>query len=116
MDSNIAKKVENLLKNLFPSYRLQKEKYVNYAGNVLRFDFYFPELKLLVEVQGEQHYSFNTFYHSSKIDFLKQKYRDNLKKTWATENNLRLLCLKYDIISDLNETMLKNIIIDLIKS
>jgi very-short-patch-repair endonuclease len=112
--SDLADKVEQLLKDTFPTYLLRKEKYVLYQNTQLFFDFYMPEFKLLIEVQGEQHYKFNKFFHKDVTDLNRQKYRDSLKTQWASENKQKLLILKYDEIKTLTKASLKKKVIDLI--
>jgi hypothetical protein len=95
--SEIADKVFSTAKKLFPHLTITKEKYINYKGCRLFFDFYVRELDLYIEVQGQQHYGFNSFFHSSCDDFKAQKYRDNLKIQYIQENSsIRLLRFRYD--------------------
>jgi very-short-patch-repair endonuclease len=112
--SDLADRVEQLLKDAFPTYLIRKEKYVLYQNTQLFFDFYMPEFKLLIEVQGQQHYEFNKFFHNDVNVFNKQKYRDSLKTQWASEKHLKLLLLKYDEVELLTKEALKNKIIELL--
>jgi len=50
--SNLADKIEKHIKDSFGSYKYVKEKYVKYQNNRLFFDFFLPELGILIEVQG----------------------------------------------------------------
>lgn len=110
--SNLSKTIEQLFINNFPSFRLQKEKYINFNNTRLFFDFCIPELKLLIEVQGQQHYSFNKFYHNDRDSFDTQVFYDKLKEEWASINNYKLLTIKYDEIENLTNESFKNLIID----
>jgi len=114
VSSNLASKIERFIEEGFPSYTLRKEKYVTYFNTQLFFDFYMPEFKLLIEVQGQQHYSFNKLYHFDITDFNKQQYRDSLKTQWASENNLKLLILKFDDIELMTKEQFKQLIISVI--
>lgn len=109
--SNLAKKIEKLFINNFPSYRIQKEKYIFFNNTRLFFDFYIPEMKLLIEVQGQQHYSFNKFYHNDKDSFDKQKIYDKLKEEWASDNKYNLLQIKYNEVDKLTDISFKKLII-----
>lgn len=71
-------------------------------------------MKLLIEVQGQQHYSFNKLYHLDKNNFDKQKFNDRLKEEWAQENGYRLLSIKYDTINKLDDQAFKEIIINIL--
>jgi len=110
--SNYSEKIEKLFKISFPSYRLKKEKYVFFNNTKLFFDFYVSEMRLLIEVQGQQHYSFNKFFHTSKSDFEKQKVNDNSKAEWAADNGYKFLTINYDMIDKLDEKSFKKLIID----
>lgn len=110
--SKISNKVYKLLKAEFPNYKLIKEHYVPYQGNRLFFDFFLPELKILIEVQGDQHYTFNSFYHKDKGDLTQQKYRDTLKTQWADDNDYKLLALNTEEILNLTPESFKQLIVD----
>jgi hypothetical protein len=65
-------------------------------GEHLFLDFFLPLRKLVIEVHGEQHYRFNSFFHTSKQDFLASKQNDRRKQQWAEINNFSLTVLPYD--------------------
>lgn len=109
--SHLAESIEKLLKKCFPSYRYKKEYYVLYQNTQLFFDFYLSELKLLIEVQGQQHYSFNKLFHASKENFLAQKYRDRLKTQYIDEVGKKLLVIPFDEIPKLTEAEFRSRII-----
>lgn len=112
--SKAAKKVERLIKKAFPSYRLKKEYYVFYQNTRLFFDYYLPELNLVIEVQGEQHFTFNNFYHTDKNDLLDQVVRDRLKTQWVSEKEFKLLTLTEKEVSELTEESIRSIIVKLV--
>jgi hypothetical protein len=60
------------------------------------FDFYINTVKLVVEVHGQQHYSFNTLFHTSAQDFLNQRQRDSKKREWCEYNNITYIELPYN--------------------
>ena len=60
-------------------------------GNFLRFDFYLPDSNLLIEYDGEFHFEKIRKNH----DFEKTLAYDNIKNTWATENNIKLIRINY---------------------
>jgi hypothetical protein len=59
-------------------------------------DFFIPEVMLIVEVHGEQHYAFSSFFHKSKYDFFKSKKRDKDKIAWCELNNIDIVILPYN--------------------
>lgn len=109
--SKASEKIETFLKEVFPNHRVKKEKYVTYAHTQLLFDFYLPELKVLIEVQGDQHFKFNKFFHREKSNFQGQKYRDSLKTQWASEQGLKLVALTEKQIESLDKESFRNLII-----
>lgn len=93
-------RARNLLKELFNSYRILEEVKLPgstelYRKSVLYLDFYIPSIKLAIEVHGQQHYEFCSFFHKTKADFLKGKARDEDKITWCELNGIKLVTLKY---------------------
>jgi len=92
--SKIADEVLDFIKSNLGLYIVKKEHYVSYRGVKLFFDFFLPELGLLVEVQGEQHDRFVPHFHVDREGFLAYKKRDRLKKEWATQQGLTLLELR----------------------
>ena len=102
-------KARTLLREIFPRDRLLEEvslpgSKTTFRKSVLYADFYIPNRNLIIEVHGEQHYAFNSFYHKNKIDFFKSQQRDRDKAEWCQLNDLRLVALKY---SDSAETWRK---------
>lgn len=94
-----------VIKDIFNSYRILEE--VKLPGStslhrksVLYLDFYIPNLKLAIEVHGQQHYEYSPFFHKSKADFLKSKARDEDKIEWCNLNDIRLITLKYSESDD----------------
>lgn len=70
----------------------------------LPFDFLIKNQRILVEIQGEQHYSPIQFRCSSKeeaeIRFKKQKIRDEIKVNFCKEKKIPLLIISYKEILD----------------
>jgi len=89
--SKFSRKVLKLLEEVFPYFTITEEYYINYNGKRLFFDFFVKEIKLLVEVQGEQHLQFNRFMHETKEGFMRQKMLDRLKEEWADLNDYLLI-------------------------
>ena len=88
-----------ILIELFPFDNIYEEvtlpgTYV--TGRNLIADFLIPNKNMLVEVHGEQHYSFNKFFHNSSPEYLRAKARDQNKKQWCTLNGITLIELPYN--------------------
>lgn len=110
--SDLSDKVELLLGEALPSHRVVKEKYVNYRQSKLYFDFYLPELNLYIEVQGDQHFRFNKFFHVDGMAFTNQKFRDALKREFIDSNNYKMVALTEKQIKTLDKDSLRTIIIE----
>jgi len=61
----------------------------------LSFDFYLPELNILIEFDGEQHFR-SVKYFGGVNDFDKRKKRDQIKIDFAKNNNIQLIRIKYN--------------------
>lgn len=84
-----------LLHEMFPHSTLYEE--VTLPTDPAMFaDFFIPDRRLIIEVHGEQHYSYNSFFHKSKLDFYKSKTRDKIKKQWCELNSIILIELPHD--------------------
>lgn len=72
----------------------------------LKFDFYLPDLNLVIEYNGIQHYKSIEYFGG--VDRLKiRKLRDQIKKEYCNTNGIELLVIKYN---DNLETKLKKIL------
>lgn len=95
MSSYEEKILEILLKN---KIFFQREKsFRNLKANKLRFDFFLPQEKILIEVQGEFHY--HPMVGRRKL--LRQQENDRRKKTFALAQNYSLYCIPYWEIQNL---------------
>ena len=85
---------ENNIEYLY-QYRISSCKY----KKPLPFDFLICKNRILIEIQGEQHYSpiqFRCNTHEQAIlNFEKQKIRDDIKFNFCKEKNIPLLIISY---------------------
>ena len=66
-------------------------------GTMLRVDFLNATKKIAVEIQGNQHESFNKFFHGdSRLKYLESIKRDVKKIKWLEMNNFKILELYED--------------------
>jgi hypothetical protein len=77
----------------------------------LRFDFYLPNLNLLIEYDGEGHYKaiFGSTIEEKQKNLEDCKKRDKIKDDWAKANNIPLLRIPYwdfDKIEELIEAFI----------
>ena len=99
--SSLHSKTRELLKELFPRLSIYEE--VTLPGSkrvgrssLLYADFFIPELMLIVEVHGKQHYEYCSFFHKDVMDFLKSKKRDSDKSDWCLMNDIKIVTLPYN--------------------
>lgn len=60
----------------------------------LRLDFYIPNLKVAIEVSGKQHYQPIKMFGGEDA-FKKSVYRDQLKRDYCNNNNIKLVEISY---------------------
>jgi len=96
--SSLHLAARSLIKSLFPTLQIMEEVPVQVKafGPTLFFDFFINTNKLVIEVQGQQHYKFNSLFHTSARDFLIQKKNDADKQEWCKINNITYLELPYN--------------------
>lgn len=109
--SALERKVEEILNNLFFPYK--KEYSFDSLKSIfnipLRFDFYLPKQKILIECQGKQHYE-PIDYFGGEESFKKQLENDNLKRRYCKENNIKLIEIPYWDYDIINEEYLLNLL------
>lgn len=88
----------SLLKRLYPTDQILEEVPLPgvVAGKTLYADFYVPLRRLLIEVQGEGHYSFIPQFHGDTVGYMAARRRDQAKREWCDLNELLLVELPYD--------------------
>ena len=72
-----------------------REYQVKYKNHLHRFDFYLPEYNYCIEYNGQQHYE-PIEYFGGQSQFLIRQERDNEKKKYCEDNNIRLIIFRYD--------------------
>tara|TARA_B100001964_G_C13880785_1_gene442827 strand:- start:135 stop:551 length:417 start_codon:yes stop_codon:yes gene_type:complete len=88
--SGIQKDVKNQIKRYWFADYVFEEFPV--AGTRLTLDFYNATQKIAIEVDGNQHYKFNKFFHSnSRQNFLQQLKRDERKEYFCELNKIKLI-------------------------
>lgn len=69
-------------------------------SGILRADFFIPELPLLIEVHGEQHYKFIKHFHKSETDFVAAQKNDLIKQEWCALNDIGYVELPFNKIKE----------------
>lgn len=99
-DSKLELMSKVILEEIFgrPFYKIRPDFLRNdVTGMNLEIDLYNDDLKLAVEVQGDQHYKFNAYFHKNKEHFLNQRYRDEMKKWKCKERGITLVEVPYRV-------------------
>jgi KRAB domain-containing zinc finger protein len=70
-------------------------------GSLLRYDFYIPSLNTLLEFDGKQHFKPVSWNSLDTEEQVKEKFEylqlcDKLKNEYATNNNIKLVRIKYN--------------------
>jgi len=88
--------LENIFKMKF--YKIRPDFLRNeVTGHNLEIDLYNDDLKLGIEVQGDQHYKFTPFFHRNKETFMLQRYRDEMKKQKCQKEGITLIEIPYKV-------------------
>lgn len=93
-ESTGERAVANILKRMNVRFIRQKRFPDLEHRRPLRFDFWLPSLKTLVEFDGIQHFEASTFFGGEKA-FTQTKERDQIKNSWAKRMKLPLIRIPY---------------------
>jgi len=76
----------------------------------LSFDFYDETIDTIIEVQGEQHFEYNKFFHNNIGDFDIQRINDKLKERVADETGKQYytLCTTNGNIEEFVNSIISN--------
>lgn len=92
---------ETLLKKIFLRNGLkfeQEKTFSDLRGGKYRFDFYFSNykgIKIVVEMNGAQHYKIVPRFHKTRQDFLSAQERDRRKISWCLANGIKIYCIPF---------------------
>lgn len=72
----------------------------------LSYDFYLPELSILIECQGKQHYQSIKWYGGEE-KFIEQQTHDLRKREYCKENNYSLIEISYEDYDKISKDFLE---------
>ena len=72
-------------------------------------DFYLPDLNLIIEMNGEQHYQYVEHFYTKDWTFEDQQIRDETLRAYCSEHRINLLEIKYDEIGRIPKILAKAI-------
>lgn len=118
LQSRLELKVSEYIRSL--GYKLLHEYNCSFVARnpktnyPLPFDNEIPELKLLIEVHGEQHYKKSSFYNRTEEDFNYLQWKDSIKKQQALSAGYNFIEIPYTAEkSDKYKEIIYNKIIEL---
>ena len=95
--SNISKaewKIIYILKE--EKIEFEREKtFKDLRLGLLRYDFFIPSKKIIIEFNGAQHYQWVTHFFRTRQDFLAQQERDRRKISYALAHGYKMYCIPY---------------------
>ena len=86
-------KIEDKFAQIFISshVRFVREKtFPNLKNGYLRYDFYLPDLNVLVEIDSMLHFKRIPKFHTTEHDFTHAQQNDRLKNSYALAHNIKL--------------------------
>ena len=93
-DSKLEEGVNDLLTKLGINF-IRQQKFTELGD--LKYDFFLPDYKVLIECQGEQHIEDIPFFHQGQKTFQYQLERDYKKYQFAVDNQYTMLYIFDDI-------------------
>lgn len=94
-NSHESFKLSSIIDPIFLYY--EKEKSFDDCRNIrpLPFDRYVPELNLLIEYDGEQHFEYIEFIHKNEVQYENMKARDSIKTKYAIDKGFNFIRIAY---------------------
>ena len=103
--------LENHHVNFVPQYSIPNENMFCKRKHLM-VDFYLPDYRMFIEMNGEQHYKNIAYFHQDSWTFEDQQIRDESLRQYSKRHNVRLLVIKYDEIKKipkiLSAALIKN--------
>ena len=86
--SQLQYEIGELLQRRFPYDTILED--ITIPRSKLSLDFFIPQRRIAIEVQGSQHFNQNSFFHETKTDFFRQQERDLQKAKFCSLNRITL--------------------------
>ena len=90
--------IEEYLKHLGLCFKTQRDtlECVNPKTKcVMPYDFELPKSRVIIEVQGKQHFEFIEYFHGTVENFEYQQWKDSIKKEYAERQGYRVVYINY---------------------
>jgi very-short-patch-repair endonuclease len=106
-NSKGEKRIKNFLSinniTFIPQYSFSDLKIIK----LLPFDFYLPELKILIEYDGIQHFK---GWSNNKVDLERRKKVDFFKNEYCLRNNIKLIRIPYTDFNNIEYILKKELL------
>lgn len=106
-------KIKNILKelNIFFVTQYAFENCINpSSGAKLKFDFYLPDLNLLIEYDGAQHYIVSGKWNDTAEELQERQKRDRIKDKFCLLNGYQLIRIPYWDYNKINSEYITSLI------
>lgn len=98
--SSLHQEALDIVREFFPNYTIYQEIQLpgskSFIGRDLYADIMIPQLRLIFEPSGQQHYEYSSFFHRDKLAFYRGQDRDKNKEKWCQTNNFTYIELPYN--------------------
>lgn len=92
--SELQRQVSELLEIYFGEHsiyeNIRPDWVLDATGRRLEFDFFIPSLRIALEIQGQQHFTYIPYFHGDFAGFLDQLERDKQKRAACTQEQISL--------------------------
>lgn len=82
----------------------------SFSSRKLYFDFFLPKYNMLIEYDGEQHFSANGRTWNTQQNLIRTKERDNIKNSYCLEKNIPLIRVPYTSFDKLDTEYISKLI------
>jgi hypothetical protein len=103
--SNLQFKAKQFLKPFWEKHIVYEEFPV--FGTRMKVDIVNVTKFIAVEVNGQQHGSYNKFFHNSRYGYFQSISRDVKKEEWLEKNGFEVITVEYDEVDFLTEEFIK---------
>lgn len=108
-DKKVASDLQFQVKQFLKQFWIASLVYEEFPvfGTRMRVDFINLTRKIAIEVNGDQHYSYNSHFHKgSKHEFFKSFERDEKKKDWLKMNSFKYIELDTNDVKNLSKELI----------
>ncbi len=69
----------------------------------LRFDFYIPDMNIIIEYDGEHHFIENKYFGVGNLEYVRKN--DNIKNKYCVDNKIKIIRIAYYDFSKIDEIL-----------